>query len=125
MPRDPEKRRAYKRKWNAENKEKVAEGCRKYYAKHKESIKAKSREYNRKLYAKRREWFQKLLSKPCEHCRTTDKKKLFHHIDPATKNFTIGENITKSMSDILAELDLCVLLCPLCHCKDHKRLKSK
>jgi 5-methylcytosine-specific restriction endonuclease McrA len=39
----------------------------------------------------------------------------FHHIDPATKEFTLGKGHTRSLERMRAEAAKCVLLCANCH----------
>jgi 5-methylcytosine-specific restriction endonuclease McrA len=40
----------------------------------------------------------------------------FHHVDPATKSFTLSrQGVTRSFSEAAAEADRCVLLCGNCH----------
>jgi len=44
----------------------------------------------------------------------------FHHKDPSTKSFTIGQQIVnKSFEEILAEAQKCDLLCANCHRLNH------
>jgi len=42
-----------------------------------------------------------------------------HHLDPASKDFTIGMNRAMSVKRILAEIEKCVVLCSNCHKKVH------
>ncbi len=40
----------------------------------------------------------------------------FHHVDPSTKEFSIGDKgYTRSWEKIKAELDKCILVCANCH----------
>ena len=40
----------------------------------------------------------------------------FHHLDPTTKDFSIGgDGHTRSWDEIKSELDKCVMLCSNCH----------
>jgi hypothetical protein len=44
----------------------------------------------------------------------------FHHIDPATKSFTISaDGFTRSFNKIKDELNKCILLCANCHREEH------
>ena len=45
----------------------------------------------------------------------------FHHVDPATKEFTIGEVSNKSWESIRQELGKCELLCANCHQIEHSK----
>jgi 5-methylcytosine-specific restriction endonuclease McrA len=47
---------------------------------------------------------------------------VFHHLDPALKDFQIGSGHAKSWDRIRAELDKCVLLCCRCHNEVHDGL---
>jgi hypothetical protein len=61
----------------------------------------------------------------CQHCSTVyDGKNApifeFHHVDPAGKDFAIGNNIlTYSWEKILTEAEKCILLCANCHNRHH------
>ena len=46
----------------------------------------------------------------------------FHHLDPNTKSFSIGQGHSRSWESMKKELDKCVLLCQLCHCEVHENL---
>lgn len=40
----------------------------------------------------------------------------FHHLDPTTKEFSIGsKGYTRSWEKVRAELDKCILVCANCH----------
>jgi hypothetical protein len=39
----------------------------------------------------------------------------FHHVDPATKEFTLRNGDTRSLERMRAEAAKCVLLCANCH----------
>lgn len=43
----------------------------------------------------------------------------YHHRDPSTKRFTVGDGGTRAMSTILAEIDKCDVLCAGCHQRRH------
>jgi len=44
----------------------------------------------------------------------------FHHIDPDTKEFSIGKTgVTRSWAKLKKELDKCELLCSNCHAEHH------
>lgn len=50
----------------------------------------------------------------------------FHHIDPATKEFGIGENgHTYSWERVKKEIDKCELICQNCHHELHEEKDSK
>jgi hypothetical protein len=46
----------------------------------------------------------------------------FHHVDEATKKFSISSNVTRNWEDTLSELRKCVLVCSNCHMEIHDGL---
>lgn len=48
----------------------------------------------------------------------------FHHTDPTTKEFTIGQSAMLSKKRIVAEIKKCVILCCNCHRKLHAGMIS-
>ena len=46
----------------------------------------------------------------------------FHHVDEATKKFSISSNVTRNWEDTLNELRKCVLVCSNCHMEIHDGL---
>ncbi len=44
----------------------------------------------------------------------------FHHVDPSTKRFGIGGNLSSSKAKLTAELNKCILLCSNCHREFHE-----
>jgi len=49
----------------------------------------------------------------------------FHHIDPATKQFSIGTNgHCRKWEDVLIEIEKCIILCANCHRIEHWRLRN-
>lgn len=75
-----------------------------------------------KIRANKKREFLDTLKTPCVKC---GEKRLyciqFHHKDPATKLFTIGEggNLHKSNEDIINEVKKTVCLCANCHKEFH------
>ena len=66
-----------------------------------------------------REW-QNSLKTPCVVCGEPEPVCLdWHHIDPSTKEFTIGANFNRARELILNEISKCVCLCANCHRKVH------
>lgn len=61
------------------------------------------------------------LGNGCQHCGLEYNGKNgavfeFHHIEPETKKFGLGSELTnKAMAELRAEVDKCVLLCANCH----------
>lgn len=80
------------------------------------------REYLIKTVAKRRKKLKQMAVEAlgsscviCGYCRDVSALD-FHHIDPKTKSFGISDSgITRSWSQIEAELKKCVLVCANCH----------
>jgi 5-methylcytosine-specific restriction endonuclease McrA len=69
----------------------------------------------------------------CENCGYTGEYGSldFHHIDPNTKLFSIGNFTSKTVSDdrfiseLAPEIDKCRLLCPNCHRQEHLLMGRK
>ncbi len=67
-------------------------------------------------------WFQKIKRQhSCVDCEESHPVCLdFHHIDPTTKEFSIGQKCrTYSKERIIAEIKKCICLCSNCHRKLH------
>lgn len=109
MPyKDPEKAKAYKKKWNAE------------FYKHN-----KASEY-RRIKNRRDElrvWLDEYKSKlSCTKCKEKHPACLdFHHKDSATKDFSLGiiGGWGYGKERLLREIEKCVVLCSNCHRKVH------
>jgi 5-methylcytosine-specific restriction endonuclease McrA len=59
----------------------------------------------------------------CQSCgyKKTNSALVFHHIDPATKDFAIaGRGITRSWEKVKKEINKCVLVCHNCHAEIHE-----
>ena len=51
---------------------------------------------------------------------------VFHHLDPARKNFALSMGgYTRAWKIVREELDKCVLLCSNCHAETHAGLNNK
>jgi len=81
--------------------------------------KSTARDRNLKYRQERKKKALNTLGSQCESCGTTDNLE-FHHIDPSTKDFNLGNSWTKSWDRILAELEKCYLICYNCHRKEHE-----
>jgi 5-methylcytosine-specific restriction endonuclease McrA len=55
-----------------------------------------------------------MLGGCCVRCGSTDDLE-FDHIDPKTKRFTIGGNLSRPWADLVEEARRCQLLCQKCH----------
>lgn len=92
----------YKREWNHRNR--------------------KSRyEYKKRYHRVRRLKLLDIFGNKCEDCQVAYNGSNaaifhFHHLDPATKLFDIGNKITvRSWESILQEAEKCVMICANCH----------
>ena len=48
----------------------------------------------------------------------------FHHIDPKSKRFSLSSNgFTRKWSDVILEIDKCILLCANCHREEHQKIR--
>jgi hypothetical protein len=79
--------------------------------------------WQRRRLLEMRAWWRALkATKRCEECGESDPACLhFHHVDPTTKRFDIGEaaSLGRSKQVILDELAKCRALCANCHLKHH------
>jgi hypothetical protein len=55
-----------------------------------------------------------MLGGRCVRCGASENLQ-FDHIDPSTKRFTIGANLSKAWAELVAEAMKCQLLCRPCH----------
>ena len=100
-----EERREYERKWY-----KSPEGRKKRQA------------ANKKWQKKRLDAFKELKSTlKCSRCPETHLSCLdFHHVDPSTKEVSVGEVAGRwSMNKLQKEISKCIILCANCHRKEH------
>ena len=72
------------------------------------------REYSKKYYRRKMDEYIKLLGGKCVKCQETSNLE-FDHIDPKTKEFSIGKMKGISQTRMKAELIKCQLLCRSCH----------
>jgi 5-methylcytosine-specific restriction endonuclease McrA len=80
------------------------------------------REYMKKRWERRRIDAISVLGGKCVRCNSNSDLH-FHHIDPATKLFTIARGSSFSEKRFWAEIDKCQLLCYDCHRDEHYRRK--
>jgi len=111
MPRDPEAKKEYNRKWRKENPEALKE----YYQTNKERF----RKHNQKNRNRASEYIQEAKKgKSCCKCGY-DKHHAaleFHHIDPSTKVLEVAAMVrTYGLEKIKEEIDKCILICSNCH----------
>ncbi len=108
-PKKFESNKEYKKWWNEQNKERVAEYKKQYYKDNKETLRVGSRDRKRL----NRAWAVEQLGGKCVDCGVTDNLE-FDHIYPSTKDKKICEYI--SVRDKLEEeIKKCELRCKSCH----------
>lgn len=74
------------------------------------------RGFNQAWRAARRARLVEMLGGCCARCGDSEDLE-FDHIDPATKAFAIGSNLSRAWDELVAEALKCQLLCPPCHCE--------
>ncbi len=77
------------------------------------------KESQARRYKQRKTEYHRLKSQlTCEMCGETHAACLsFHHVDPGTKSFCVGERA--GHAEITAEMAKCKVLCANCHAKEH------
>ncbi len=62
-----------------------------------------------------------MLGGKCTRCGWDKNKRILqlHHLDPKTKNFTIGQKMGIKFKLLLEEAQKCILLCGNCHAEAH------
>lgn len=127
--------RAYHRRWRAANRERVRANHREWVAAHREEQSAYFKTYNaaparrKKTIIAVKKWKAARLAKinalkvKCLDCSTPERLE-FHHRDPATKLFSVGDGSRSagaaSWAVILAEIAKCDVLCESCHKRRHR-----
>lgn len=111
--RNKEKIRLKEKERYLANKDKYLQYQREYRKLNRQSITAKSN-------AKRKEKLAALvefLGNKCNCCGNSYPLCVydFHHKEPTTKLFTIGEQMGRSLKALKEEASKCVLLCANCH----------
>jgi hypothetical protein len=115
MPhKDPAKRKAYMKKWNAE-----------FYKKNAATEYTRIKVRRTKI----RDWLDEYKSKlVCSKCGERHPACLdFHHKNSKTKDFSVG-NVSAwgwGKEKILREIEKCIVLCSNCHRKVHFEDKKK
>ena len=100
--------------------------CRECRAEYRKNRRKEHPEFHVAQEARRikrvREW-QNSLKTSCIVCGESEPICIdWHHLNPSTKNFTIGANFSRARSLILSEIKKCVCLCANCHRKVHAGL---
>jgi protein-arginine kinase activator protein McsA len=96
------------RKWRAEHKEQERARVKIALQAYKDFVRAQK------------------VGEVCCACSESNPDKLdFHHIDPATKKFTIGHTAARSQKSVLEEIAKCELRCHSCHTTHHNTRKPR
>jgi len=110
--------RTYNAKYRAANREKEAARHDRWRADNPESAKAYIAKYraNVRRFVQLAKWMGS-----CGHCggKFPEAEYDFHHTDPSTKAFSIGDYRSHSIPVTKAEMRKCELLCRSCHKKHH------
>lgn len=111
------------KEWRLQNTEKLRQYRREWYARNKIGERNKQVEKNRIRRQSTKSWLKDIKSNlKCSRCPENHPACLqFHHIDPSTKEFSIGDKEVKDFSKekILKEIQKCLVLCANCHMKEH------
>ena len=123
--RNREQRCAYQRAYRAAHRGRCMEYLRDYRESHRDELR-RQREDNalvlraqqRERTSRYREWLDEIRSSMvCIDCGSTEKLH-FHHRDPATKEFALGDGYVLRRR-ALAEMQKCDVLCASCHSRRH------
>lgn len=76
-----------------------------------------SAQHARDHRAKKKSWLAEQKNHPCSRCggRFPACVMDFHHRDPSTKLFSVGQNLHFSEARLVAEIAKCDLYCANCH----------
>lgn len=127
---NPEKTKEISARCREKHREELKQRNREFYHKHKndpaykESLRKTKEKHGEEWKAKdraRRKAFNEKWKRPCEKCGENRLYLIqFHHIDPSTKSFCIGANVSSKKENILEkEVKKCVCLCSNCHDEFH------
>ena len=127
--RNPEKVKLYGRisrqRYRQQHPEKCKAESRKYYEKHKEKLKL-NQKIKRDLMVKKINEIK--MRNGCEICgyKRCSNALCFHHKPNEIKKFVISEwrDKGRNWSEMLKEMDKCLILCLNCHQEIHSKLKK-
>jgi hypothetical protein len=117
------------KRYKSENKEAVnlydktykKEKYSKLSEEEKEKVRAKYRDIKREENKVKSEFVKEYKeNNPC--CKCDEKRWYvldFHHLDPNTKNFDLGDKSKFSLKKVKKEIEKCILLCRNCHSEFH------
>lgn len=119
------------RQWDLDHPERAREhrreAARRFRAAHPERARAAALKGQKALRDRRRQEMDDIKrASGCVDCRDVADPNLlhFHHVDPATKTFTIADGLGNTRAAIDRELAKCVVLCRPCHEERHRQLRS-
>lgn len=114
--KNKDRRKAYLKEYYLKNKEYINDRNNKYYQKNK----SKTNLSHREKYLENRNKINKFHENGCAICKHKFHYSAmdFHHIDPKTKKFTIGQKVTFS-KELVDEIRKTVSLCSCCHRRFH------
>ena len=104
--------------YNKENKKQRRNNPNDAYA---ENERQRAKIYYHSIGQQRRDEFLNEFKTPCLKCGESEFSCIaFHHVDPATKAFCVGDGTLKySKEAVVSEIKKCVCLCENCHRKFH------
>lgn len=82
-----------------------------------------SKTYKANKKKKIREMKERRKSRGCDVCKNRDNT-TFHHVDSTKKQFDLGGAGCKTITQVQAELDKCIVLCETCHTRLHNGDKA-
>ena len=118
-------------KWNIKDgKSSYCKRCMKEYSKVDFVNKKEQYQKRMRLYKRQQiQWYRDLkASLECEKCGFKHPAAIdFHHIDPKTKEFSIGSELYngKSIESIKEEMKKCIVLCANCHRIEHWNIEEE
>jgi hypothetical protein len=109
------------KKWKNSNSEKVKEYQEKWKKNNPEKVKKTHNDYKKVLRENRRKFLEGLKKE--KYCIKCGEKRWyvldFHHVNPKTKSFNLGDATKYSYTKIKEEVNKCVTLCRNCHQEFH------
>jgi Zn finger protein HypA/HybF involved in hydrogenase expression len=113
--------------WQSKNKDKASNSVKKWQENNIDKVKEYHRLRKREQIKERRIFINEYKSTcTCQKCGDTRPYVLdFHHLDPSTKLFDLGDASKKGIKAIEEELKKCITLCRNCHSEFHYIEKDK
>ncbi len=70
------------------------------------------------------ELIQKHKERKCVRCGDEVKKLIYHHKNPKTRKFIIGDGATRAYKRVTKEIAKCVTVCVSCHPTIHAEIRK-